>query len=118
MAKKQWPSAKAYAVELMFQIEDADQEGRFVGLSYDYILKKVRSKFPVITYSGPHKGRQIKMSVKQLREIAYSMQSENRNLRFPVRPRSKRRVKKRIAATHSRQKVASATIDTIKRRKG
>lgn len=102
--KPRFASAKAYAMHLMLRVEDADAEGRFVGLSYDKILRKVRSAFPIITYNGPHKGKPIKMSVKQLREIAYSMQSEDRTLRLPVRPRSKRRKR--------------ATTDTIIPRKG
>jgi hypothetical protein len=110
---KQWSSVKEYAVALMLQIVDTDDEGRFVGLSYDRILRRVRNKFPIITYNGPHKGRAIKMSVKQLREIAYSMQSENRNLRLPVRPRSKRHRQ----ITTSRKKGVRARAATTKRRK-
>ena len=116
---QQFPNVKAYAKHLMLRIMDTDPEGRFVGLSYDKILRKVRLAFPVITYNGPHKGRAIKMTVKQLREIAYSMQSEDRKLRLPVRPRSKRQspTAKRTTATHSLRKGASATSATIAPRK-
>ena len=118
--KEKFPNVKAYAMHLMLRVVDTDHEGRFVGLSYDKILRKVRLAFPVITYNGPHKGRAIKMSVKQLREVAYAMQSENRNLRLPVRPRSKRQspARKRSAAIISPRKDAPGPSATIKRRKG
>lgn len=102
--KQLYPSVKAYAVALMLRVVDADPEGRFVGLSYDKILRKVRLAFPIITYNGPHKGHAIKMSVKQLREIAYAMQSENRNLQLPVRPRSRRQRKRNTTATITHRK--------------
>jgi hypothetical protein len=114
---QKFPNVKAYAKHLMLRVMDTDPEGRFVGLSYDKILRKVRQAFPIITYNGPHKGRAIKMTVKQLREIAYSMQSEERNLRLPVRPRSKRQ-KTPSTATISPPKAEPGPAATISRRKG
>ena len=111
-------SAKRYARELTLWITSQDDCGRNVGLSYDAILELVRERFPIITYTGPHKDQPIKMSVKQLREIAYVMQGEDRGLRFPVRPRSKRQKQKGIAATIIRPKVSRASRATITRRKG
>jgi|SRR6185369_8766432 len=100
-----YTTVKDYAKHLMLKIVDTDDDGRFVGLSYGQILQRIRTKFPTITYNGPHKGRPIKMTVKQLREIAYTMQSVDRTLRLPVRPRSDRKKK------HGRR-VKSTTTNT------
>lgn len=117
MARK-FASVKEYAIHLMVTVADTDEDGRFVGLTYKEILKRIRRRFPTITYSGPHKGKPIRMTVKQLREIAYALQSTKRNLRLPVRPRSDRKRMKRSAATPSRKKAAPLSVVTIKASKG
>lgn len=112
-------TVKGYAVALILQSTGTDYEGRNVGLSYREILARVRKVFPIITYNGPHKGQPIKMTVKQLREIAYTMQSEDRSLRLPVRPRSDRKKHGRgTRATISPPKAKPDLSDTIARQKG
>jgi hypothetical protein len=119
MKKKQWGSVKEYANALLLRKVNEDEDGRSVGHTYRQILTRLRQRFPVIEYSGPHKGNPIRMTIKQLREIAYTMQSNDRTLRLPVRPRSDRKKKKlaSIAAT-SPKKVASVSAATTARRKG
>lgn len=107
-------TAKRYAIHLVLKEVSRDEDGRRVGLSYAEILSRVRRVFPIITYNGPHKGKPIKMTIKQLREIAYTMQSEDRNLRLPVRPRSNRRraAARLITATKKPRRVASGSAST------
>lgn len=94
---ERYGTIKNYASYLIVLTVDTDDEGRFVGLSYTQILKRIRRAFPKIKYNGPHKGKPTKMTIKQLREIAYSMQSNNRKLHLPVRPRSEREKKQKPA---------------------
>jgi hypothetical protein len=112
-------TVKGYAIALILQSIGTDYEGRNVGLSYREILARIRKAFPIITYNGPHKGQPIKMTVKQLREIAYTMQSENRKLRLPVRPRSDRKKRGQSGSAITNQpKVAPVTPATRARQKG
>lgn len=116
---QRYKTVKGYAVALILQSTGTDYEGRNVGLSYREILRRLHRTFPVITYNGPHKGRPIKMTVKQLREIAYTMQSEDRSLRLPVRPRSDRKKGGRaMPATISPPKAKPATPAINARQKG
>lgn len=118
MATKKFGSVKEYAIHLMLTVDDTDEDGRFVGLTYAEILKRVRRKFPTITYAGPHKGQPIRMTVKQLREIAYALQSTKRNLRLPVRPRSDRKRMKISGATSKPKRVELLVHVTTKASKG
>ncbi len=102
----------------MLAVDDTDEDGRFVGYTYAEILKRVRRKFRTITYAGPHKGKPIRMTVKQLREIAYALQSTKRNLRLPVRPRSDRKRTKLSDATSKPKKAELLVRVTTKALKG
>lgn len=87
---EEFKNAKEYAHHLFLATVSVTEWGRPVGYTYEQILEMVHQRFPIITNPGPHQGRPIRMTVKQLREIAYSLQGSNRSLRFPIRPRSPR----------------------------
>ena len=89
-----YPSVKAYVKVLMLQAVSRTDYGRAIGLSYGQMLELVRKEFPVNRHPGPHVGKPLRMSIKQMREIVYDVQAEDRSILMPVRPRSDRKDKK------------------------
>ena len=79
-----------YARELLLVVVGFNEYDRPVGLTYPAMLRAIKSRFPVVTYRGPHTGKRLRMNVKQLREIAYVWQAEDRSIRYPIRPRERR----------------------------
>ena len=73
---------KQFAISLLLFRAD-----RNTGYSYLQILSKIKRRFPVITYKGPHKGKPIKMVVGDLRKIASRINQDDPAVRLPLRPR-------------------------------
>ncbi len=115
--RTKFKSVKEYAISLIMETDCSDEDGRFVGYTYAEILRRVKRKFPRITYAGPHKDKPIKMTVKQLREIAYALQSSKRNLRLPVRPRSDRKRTRLSVATSKAKRGRQLSVATPRARK-
>lgn len=88
---RRYRNIREYAVELILRVDHVepqpDGRERDVGLDYEQIRRFVLRKFPVVTYSGPHKGKRTKMTYKELHEIACVLNREH--IRLPVRPRRK-----------------------------
>ena len=79
---------KQYAISLLLlRGVSVDSDNRSTGYSYLQILSKIRRRFPVITYKGPHKGKPIKMVVGDLRKIASRINQDDPAVRLPLRPR-------------------------------
>ena len=88
---------KQYAVILLLRCVETDADGRRIGHSYLQILSKIKQRFPIVTYGGPHKGKPLRMTVKDLQKLACSVNQDDPTARLPVRPRHKKhRRKKRV----------------------
>jgi len=74
---------RAYAIELLLRVERIGDDGREVGSSYESIRRKLIRR--TITYGGPHKGNQCRMTIKELKKIAYALSRDG--TRLPTRPR-------------------------------
>ena len=84
-----------YAATLLLRVVEVDADKRNIGYSYLKILAKIKNKFPTITYGGPHKGKPIRMTIKDLHKIAVSINQNDPTARLPVRPRPRKRRPKR-----------------------
>lgn len=82
-----YKTIREYAIALILRVDRFDQDGRNVGFDYEYIRDKILAMFPFVTYSGPHKGKQTKMTYKELHEITCSLNRDR--IRLPLRPRRK-----------------------------
>ena len=85
---------KQCAIAWLLRVVDHDADGRPIGYNYAIILAKVRKQFPVVEYSGPHKGKPFRMSIKELQRVAYDLRRERPDLRLPVRPRRRKQLRK------------------------
>jgi hypothetical protein len=86
---------KDCAIKLLRYCVTTDANGRRIGYSYLQILSKIKKRFPIVTYGGPHKGQPIRMTIKDLRKVAeYSLQDDPIT-RLPVRPRYKKSRRKK-----------------------
>jgi hypothetical protein len=88
---------KEYAITLLLRCVEVDADKRNIGYSYLQILRKIRQRFPIVTYGGPYKGQPIRMTVKDLQKLAVHVNQDDPAARLPVRPRhhKKSRRKKR-----------------------
>jgi hypothetical protein len=90
-----YKTIKQCAIAWLLRTVDHDADGRPIGYNYAHILAKVRQQFPVVEYSGPHKGKPFRMSIKELQRVAYDLRRERPDLRLPVRPRRRKRPQKK-----------------------
>jgi hypothetical protein len=93
--RTKFKTIKQYAHALLIRAVATDQDGRRVGLCYLEILQRIRKRFPVVTYKGPHTGHPPRITVEELRQIAWAMQRDNSALRLPVRPRHRKTKRKK-----------------------
>jgi hypothetical protein len=98
MARK-YKTVKEYAIKLLLHpvTLDTGLGTRHIGYSYLQILSKIRQRFPIVIYGGPHKGKPLRMTVKDLQKLACSVNQDDPTARLPVRPRHKKRRRKKRA---------------------
>lgn len=92
VSHRRFKTIREYAAALLLVERMVDADGRKIGLDYVTIYEHIKKKFPVVTYSGPHKGRPMRMTYKQLRWIATELNREG--VVLPVRPRRRLHQKK------------------------
>jgi hypothetical protein len=89
--QRKYATIRQYAMALLLVEAGHDDDGRRVGLDYITIYELIKKKFPIVTYSGPHKGQPMRMTYKQLRWIATEMNRDG--VVLPVRPRRRNKSK-------------------------
>ncbi len=92
---RNFPTIASYARALIQRVARVDEDGRNIGLPYDKMLRLIRRNFPVVTYPGPHLGKPIRLTVKDLKLIAFHLRQNNSDLRLPFHPPKKRARKRR-----------------------
>jgi hypothetical protein len=91
---KRYRTIKQYAHALLQRTVRVDEDGRKVGYSYIQILAFIKRRFPTVTYRGPHTGRATRITVEELRQIAWQMWRNDPAVRLPVRPRTHKQKRK------------------------
>lgn len=97
-ARRPWPRLRkdtilAFTIGLLLRVDKVDADGREIGFDYESIRRSVLKAFPVVTHSGPHKGKPVRMTFHYLQRITSGLNSAG--VRLPARPGRSRKSKRK-----------------------
>lgn len=83
--RRNYATIREYAIALLRFGHHLGEDGRMVGFDYGTIRRLLSQRFPIVTYSGPKKGRPFAMTFDKLWELTVELNAAGDKL--PFRPR-------------------------------
>jgi hypothetical protein len=106
MAEPQkFQTVKSLIEHLALETVSFSADQRPVGHTYGAMLAIIQKRFKRIEYPGPHLGKPLRLSIRQMRNVCYDLQANRRELKFPSRPRAKR-----MGDDHEPAKIPSPSL--------